>query len=67
MIIITLLESNKMQFDTNTLVELPKTPPRHGRIVPPVHLGNVVPLDFVNLIHSHISCKWHLKNIILSN
>lgn len=42
-----------------TLVELPEATPGHLRLIPPVHFGNVVPLDVGDGILSHIPRKGH--------
>lgn len=45
---------------THTLVELPVAAPGHGRVVPPVHLSDVVALDVGDLVHCQVASEGHL-------
>ena len=48
---------------THTLVEFSVASEGHSRLVSPVDTINVVALDGLNLIHSHIAGKRHLREI----
>ena len=48
--------------NTHALVELPVAAPGHGRVVPSVHLCDVVALDVGDFVHCQITSKGHLGN-----
>ena len=55
------LSSVPVNGQTHTLVELPVAAPGHGRVVPPVHLSDVVALDVGDLVHRQIASEGHLR------
>lgn len=48
--------------NTNALVELPKSSPRHRRIISSVHLCDVISFHARYLVHRKISSKRNLSN-----
>jgi hypothetical protein len=46
--------------NTHTLIELSESSSRHGGVVSPVDLSNVVALDVGHLVHGKIASEWNL-------
>lgn len=53
-----------MVWKTYTLIEFSESSFRHGRIIAPVDLGNVISFHAGYLVHGKIPGKWHLYHLL---